>query len=118
MRQAIEALAVYTHIWQDPFKAVFVSDADTDEYCRAFRLGPNKEAKRICKMKGIKYKFAACKFDVLWSRLYKLSLQQLRAYCVIGCDQCKSDSQAEEPVHKSLLTSTSQIQDLKREEVF
>jgi hypothetical protein len=71
-RSAVEQIGVYTHIWNQPDKAKFVTDPDSDDYGFAFRRSNDKALNSQLRIKETKYRFMHCKAGAQISNLYKL----------------------------------------------
>jgi hypothetical protein len=83
LRGAIEQTGVYTHVWHEPRKHLFVPDSDSDDYTRAFRSPDDKKLRAELKAKDVKFRFMHCNAAKQISTMYSL----LSSYFVHGSRQ-------------------------------
>ena len=83
LRGAIEQTGVYTQVWHEPQKHLFVPDSDSDDYARAFRSTDDKKLRTELEAKDVKFRFMHCKAAKQISTMYGL----LSSYFVHGSRQ-------------------------------
>jgi len=73
LRNVIELIGVYTHVWHEPEKVDWIGDSDSKSYSRAFRYTPDKQLKAQLKARGdIHYRFHHCRSAQILTEFYKL----------------------------------------------
>lgn len=72
LRNVIELIGVYTHIWHEPEKVDWIGDSDSKNYSRAFRYTPHEQLRAQIEARGVHYRFHHCRSAQSLTEFYKL----------------------------------------------
>ena len=72
LRNVIELIGVYTHIWHEPEKVDWIGDSDSKNYSRAFRYTPHEQLRAQIEARGVHYRFHHCHSAQSLTEFYKL----------------------------------------------
>jgi len=72
LRNVIELIGVYTHVWHEPEKVDWIGDSDSKNYSRAFRYTPDKQLRAQLEACGVHYRFHHCRSAQILTEFYRL----------------------------------------------